>query len=545
MSAAKQFQEKLTILNSEFVDFVKGALEENPAYDLSPSVKDYIDHVKELDQVYSEQKIGERKVINAVRRNAPQEKPNPLPRPVKPTPSVVTAPPKEVGNGQVEPPGQFPGLPKITMPKMPEKSSSTFSAPKLVGSTTTSNASTCGSSRKRRQEAALDYDEMKSTKSSDYGKSKPTEVSPPKLSAGLAAFSAKLQAEKTGDKPASSLFASSGGDKSAPVLFGSTSTDKPASSLFAPTSSDKPASSLFGSAAGTPPASLFAFGAKKDDSAASDGSPKPPGLFTFGSASGDASKNTLSVPKPFAFEGRPSDSSSPSDKPSESPKPAGLFTFGAKPSSTFKPAAAPPSLFGTTTAAAAKEAAFGPLTFGAKKDDTSSTTAPSLFGTKPTTGLNPLLGGLKPPTTGGGLFASMPVPKPAESTPAAEGEEAGEEDAPPPKPEVVEHEEKDAVFNTKCSMFTFSGGEYKKTGVGQLYIKPSEKGTNLLIRAATTIGTVWVNTIVDEHFKASKKSKDKIQASFPTPEGSKTVLIRVNEKDTEAIADYLIGGKKA
>ena len=103
----------------------------------------------------------------------------------------------------------------------------------------------------------------------------------------------------------------------------------------------------------------------------------------------------------------------------------------------------------------------------------------------------------------------MPV-APAEKK---DGEEEGDaaEDAPPPKVEIVKHDEPGAVISTKCSLFNFVSGEYKKVGVGFLHIKKTDAGTQLLIRAATSLGTVLVNTYIKETFKAEKKDKDKIQ----------------------------------
>uniref|UniRef100_A0A914QTG9 RanBD1 domain-containing protein n=1 Tax=Panagrolaimus davidi TaxID=227884 RepID=A0A914QTG9_9BILA len=183
----------------------------------------------------------------------------------------------------------------------------------------------------------------------------------------------------------------------------------------------------------------------------------------------------------------------------------------------------------------------GTFTFNSGKSDKESE-SPQTLPSNTT-----LFNGLVKP---GGLFNSK-APETSTSTSAAtngesnnkdNGEDGDAEDAPPPKIEIIKHEEPGAVFSTKCSLFNFVNNEYKKVGIGFLHIKKTDSGTQLLIRAATALGTVWINTYINSFFKAEKKGKNKIQFSYPSTKGAKTSFVRVVDVD-DAVA-YLTGVKK-
>jgi hypothetical protein len=437
MSQEKQFKEKLKLLNEDFVDFVSSAFQENPFYDFTPSVTDYIKHVKELDVCYSDKPV-ERKIIVAKRKvTTPAVK---SVQKSKETSKPIVPEPKKLSNGLVEPTGQFDFAPKVQMPAIPSAAATTntpaFSAPKSIDQPTPPSQG-----RKRRQEP-LDYDDMRNKSSDDYGKAEKhidTPRPPPATNNSL--FSGLNKTGETLNFNPGNVVKESESPQSNNSLFGSSA--KPAATpTFNFGNKDSEPSK-------TTPTSNSLFGALV----------KPGGTFTFNSGK--------------------------SDKETESPQ--------TLPSNT--------SLFGGLVKPG------GLFNFKAPETSTPTSTA----------------------TNG-------------ESNNKDNGEDGDAEDAPPPKIEIVKHEEPGAVFSTKCSLFNFVNNEYKKVGIGFLHIKKTDSGTQLLIRAATALGTVWINTYINSSFKAEKKGKDKIQFSYPSAEGAKTSFVRVVDVD-DAVA-YLTGVKK-
>ncbi|VDN21952.1 unnamed protein product [Gongylonema pulchrum] len=106
----------------------------------------------------------------------------------------------------------------------------------------------------------------------------------------------------------------------------------------------------------------------------------------------------------------------------------------------------------------------------------------------------------------------------------------GEEEYVPPKPEVVLTEEPNAIFTAKCSVFVLKEKEFHKLGIGQLHIKKGDSESAkkiLLIRAATTTGTVWVNTYIDETMKCVKLEGNKLRVSCVVGSSPSTYLVRL------------------
>ncbi|VDK73665.1 unnamed protein product [Litomosoides sigmodontis] len=122
-------------------------------------------------------------------------------------------------------------------------------------------------------------------------------------------------------------------------------------------------------------------------------------------------------------------------------------------------------------------------------------------------------------------------------SPAVQSEpnnESEESEYVPPKAEPVLVEEPNATFSSKCSVFVLKGAEYEKLGVGQLYIKTDETDTIkkiLLIRAATTIGTVWVNSYIDESMKHVSIEDVKLRISCVSGGSPSTYLLRLPKKE--------------
>ncbi|VDN94980.1 unnamed protein product [Brugia pahangi] len=134
------------------------------------------------------------------------------------------------------------------------------------------------------------------------------------------------------------------------------------------------------------------------------------------------------------------------------------------------------------------------------------------------------------------------APPPVQSEPDNEGEES---EYVPPKPETVLAEEPKAIFSSKCSVFVLKGTEYEKLGIGQLHIKTDETdGAKkiLLIRAATTTGTVWVNSYIDESMKHVVVEDVKLRINCISNGSPSTYLLRLPKKeDRDQIVSELQG----
>ncbi|VDM52270.1 unnamed protein product [Angiostrongylus costaricensis] len=104
-----------------------------------------------------------------------------------------------------------------------------------------------------------------------------------------------------------------------------------------------------------------------------------------------------------------------------------------------------------------------------------------------------------------------------------------EEEYVPPKVEVVENEEADAVFSTRCSVFKLVDKQYSKVGIGMLHLKEVDGKKSVLVRAATAIGTVWINALMNKAMKVSKVDEkgEKIRLTYPASEEEiSTYIIR-------------------
>ena len=385
----------------------------------------------------------------------------------------------------------MPEIPKpkdITTPMLP------FSAPK-------SNSTPLSQNRKRRPDQALDYDEMKNAKSSEYGKE-----------------------DKKPDEPAKPL---------GQFLFGGSKSNSTSENKNG-NSSDK-GSNLFG------------------------GLSKPTGQFLFNSSNKDTSDSKLNSTPQESNNSTSNDTAKGSSLFSGLSKPTGQFIFNLSNNSS-EPKQT--SLFsspskntesngkGNLFGGLVKPPEDGKLTLFGGASKPSEDGKPNLFGglVKPSEdGKLSLFGGLSKPS---GLFA----PKPQSENNGEEQDKDEPEE--PPKFDAVQHDEPDAIFTTKCSLHNFTDGQYKKAGTGFIYIKKSDKGPQLLIRAATTLGNVLVNTYINDSFKAEKKDKDRIQVgvirsigvniafqfSYPTADGIKTHLAKV--VDVQGTLDYFTGAKK-
>ncbi|WKY00741.1 hypothetical protein Q1695_015069 [Nippostrongylus brasiliensis] len=118
--------------------------------------------------------------------------------------------------------------------------------------------------------------------------------------------------------------------------------------------------------------------------------------------------------------------------------------------------------------------------------------------------------------SGGLQFSFGTLPK--SSTEGDKGDEDGE--YVPPKVEVVETEEAGATFSSKCSVFKLVDKQYTKLGVGMLHLKEIDGKKSVLVRAATAIGTVWLNALMNSTMKVAKADDkgEKLRLTCPTSE---------------------------
>uniref|UniRef100_A0A1I7SXH1 RanBD1 domain-containing protein n=1 Tax=Caenorhabditis tropicalis TaxID=1561998 RepID=A0A1I7SXH1_9PELO len=233
--------------------------------------------------------------------------------------------------------------------------------------------------------------------------------------------------------------------------------------------------SLFGSEKSTDSnakASLGSlFGAPKD----ANNSPKLSQGPIFGSSSGKG--ETTSPVKPLVF-------GEEKEKKDDAPKPFAALSFGA-------------SLFGSS-AGKSPATATSTLSFG------SGGNTGSVFG---------------------GFAGLAQKAMDNQSKPDNGDEEEGE--YVPPKVETVEAEEPDSILSSKVAAFKFNGKDYTKLGVGMLHVKNTDGKFSVLIRAATTTGTVWLNASCNKAMKATKADEkgDKIRLTCPTSMTEMTTMM--------------------
>ena len=138
------------------------------------------------------------------------------------------------------------------------------------------------------------------------------------------------------------------------------------------------------------------------------------------------------------------------------------------------------------------------------------------------------------------------------------GETEGEPSEPtdePPKVEVTEVKEDDAIYEKKCKLFYMKDGAYVEKGVGTLFLKPAGEKTQLLIRAQTNLGNILLNIILNPTIPTVRAGKNGvIIACIPNPPLSATgpastepvkMLIRVKTtEDADALNEKIIELKK-
>ncbi|KAK5981934.1 RanBD1 domain-containing protein [Trichostrongylus colubriformis] len=150
--------------------------------------------------------------------------------------------------------------------------------------------------------------------------------------------------------------------------------------------------------------------------------------------------------------------------------------------------------------------------------------------------------------SGGLQFSFGSLPKSSSEGQKGDGSVPDEEEYVPPKVEAVEFEEPGATFSSKCSVFKLVEKQYTKLGVGMLHLKEVDGKKSVLVRAATAIGTVWVNALMNKTMKAVKADEkgEKIRLLCPASEKEiSTYVIRFpSTKEATKVLDEIEAASK-
>lgn len=180
-----------------------------------------------------------------------------------------------------------------------------------------------------------------------------------------------------------------------------------------------------------------------------------------------------------------------------------LFSFGT---SSSTPATSSGLSFGTSsTPASSSGFSFGtsstPATSSGFSFGTSSTMATSgfSFGTSSTSAT----------TTGFSFGASS-----SQATTSGAGSSNGandDDDYVPPKPEVREIKENDALYTKRCKLYFQRNDQWVDKGVGNLHLKPvSDNKTQILVRADTNLGNILLNVMLSQSLPVSRQGKNNV-----------------------------------
>ncbi|XP_042219091.1 nuclear pore complex protein Nup50-like isoform X2 [Homarus americanus] len=210
-------------------------------------------------------------------------------------------------------------------------------------------------------------------------------------------------------------------------------------------------------------------------------------------------------PKNFTFSGSTTSTSSNGKSPDTNKM---LFTFGSRASTA-----------GTEKTAGDLETK--PLTYGGF-DTSNKKVESSIFGGSVSkSGKGFSFGGLTPSETSSSTSSGFSFQ--GSSTPAATGgsvrsEGLDEPNDEPPKVEINEVKEEDALYEKKCKLFYMKDEEYVEKGIGTLFLKPAGDKTQLVIRALTNLGNILLNIILNASIPAIRAGKNGvIIACIPNP----------------------------
>merc|ERR1719383_166787 len=158
--------------------------------------------------------------------------------------------------------------------------------------------------------------------------------------------------------------------------------------------------------------------------------------------------------------------------------------------------------------------AIKPFSFGSssqqKQDSTSSGFSFGAAASKPGGGFSFGLG-----SAGTSTFTATTPSQPSESTEASKEDEEDE----PPKVEVKQVVEEDALYSKKCKLFYKKDEKFVEKGVGMLHLKPLDSGkTQLLVRADTNLGNILLNINLSKDIPTTRVGKNNVMmVCVPNP----------------------------
>uniref|UniRef100_A0A0N5A7Z1 RanBD1 domain-containing protein n=1 Tax=Syphacia muris TaxID=451379 RepID=A0A0N5A7Z1_9BILA len=540
----KMFLDKLTLLNRTFLKVIKSCVDEMPDADLSPTVKDYLKHVRSLDEMYGGKCVVEKtekrpikiaKRSKTFRRIDDSMKVRNISRigsvssTIVPEPTATSTPTIKQSSSTMgansDKKSDLQG--EISRKPLPFGTSSTAgnlpsgvvaSVPKFdFGSTPESKAPSDDSGRRGRKRAnrgdqgggdefvIITPKRTLETVNVDEKDKKSNQLSSGSLKKDSTSVSSPAEVTKEKSTFASSIFSAKSDVSS------NTARAKAVPTLSFGSATDKTAKKKDDSCKNTDTRQSDI----KDDKT---GTSKVTSPLSF-----NASASNVATGTPFVFGKTNSTSNAQSASGSPGNK-APLFNIG-KSTTNAGISSDKPKLSFSSSSSVFKTSSEVVFSFNASKAGSNEVSA-----------VKPLapesLSGFKFGATGSSAGTSTPA-KPEEK----------EEEYAPPKPETVLQEEPNAILSTKCSVFVLKGKEYEKIGIGQLHIKKDEDNSEkkiLLIRAATTIGTVWVNSYVDKNTKVSKADETKLRVSCVNGTTPNTYLIRLpNANIREQVEEQL------
>ncbi|KAI6209220.1 hypothetical protein M3Y96_00198300 [Aphelenchoides besseyi] len=554
-SATAQFHEKMSTLNRDLIRFLNK--NEFPAADLTPTLKSYMKHVNELDRMYAGVE-GEEKssTPNELVPIVAVEKPKTTSKSDGPTigksrkrqlPSsnelrtfgegkrARGAPPlKTTEPSKTSESNDSTNTVSFTMKLPTSTTTSQSTTGSLFGTTTTAQSSLTSGANVLSKPTTTIGSQSLTPSTALFGSTTSAPTQQPGSLFGSSTTVPTTTATSTGSLFGSNLFGTTTATTTAPSikLFSANST-------ATTTSNQSIGSNLFGNSAATTTASSI--GLLSTNATATTTSNQSLGSNLFGAPAvtkttqsniGSLFGQTSSV-QSNAVTGANVLSKPTTTLGSQSLTPSTAL-FG---STTSAPTQQPGSLFGSsttvpTTTATSTGSLFGSNLFGKPP---STTTAPSsgLFSTNSTatTTSNLLLGS--------NLFskaiASNSNTSLFGSTSSQNTEESEEHPEEAPKVEDVEQKEQGALFSMKTKVFVKKDKAWEQIGVGYVNIMPGEPKKHLLVRAATTLGTIWINTLINDQFKAFKRmapnNKPVITIRFPATvenkeSGKKEILVK-------------------
>lgn len=211
-------------------------------------------------------------------------------------------------------------------------------------------------------------------------------------------------------------------------------------------------------------------------------------------------KSSKQEDKPFAFG-------------STSMEPSKGFTFGTSSNSTtnggFKfstTSATSGFTFGSKTETPTTSEEKDSFSFGKTDSKAADDKKPFSFGkTESGDDKKPFSFGLTSSSQGSGFSFGSSVAG------SSQGSSQNDEEYVPPKVEVKEIKEDDALYSKRCKLYYQKEGAWVDRGVGNLHLKPiGDTKTQILIRADTNLGNILLNVMLTASFPASRQGKNNV-----------------------------------